>query len=591
MRRRLWPFKELGAVITTNVTYCSLPADSRIAEAKKLQMTGTFSAKVDLLTGMGRAARELGKYRVLAELGRGGMANVYLAALQGRGAVSKLVVLKALLPEVESEPDSLALFLDEARLAALLNHGNVVQTYEVGAEGDRHVIVMEYLEGQSLAGVLRRADRQGQPLPRALHLRVLIDVLEGLHYAHELKGYDGKPLQLVHRDISPQNVFITYDGRTKLLDFGIAKAATSTTHTATGIIKGKLAYMPPEQLSGDSLDRRADLYAFGCMLWAAAAGQKLWKDVPDTQILRRALLGDIPSPQASNPSCDDALAQIVMKALATDKDQRYSTALELQEDLERYCEQIGAANRPRELSRFVSSLFADTRAELKARVEHELSVLGTQLADPVVNELTRSAANDVAEAHLPVSSTQTISASSVGMAPLHGAKPKPKRWVLGVAGLALALGAYAFVSRSPHGPSGAASASASPATHEPESSSKLAVVKIELRASPTGARVFLDGELVEGNPALRVLPTDGKVHELRAELAGHQTASAQFTATRDDVVELRLDALKAATSAKSTAPPRPAQQATKKASATKPNCTQPFFVDSDGIKKVKPGCL
>jgi eukaryotic-like serine/threonine-protein kinase len=552
-------------------------------------MTGTFSAKVDLLTGMGRAAREVGKYRVLAELGRGGMANVYLAALQGRGAVSKLVVLKALLPEVESEPDSLALFLDEARLAALLNHGNVVQTYEVGAEGDRHVIVMEYLEGQSLAGVLRRADRQGQPLPRALHLRVLIDVLEGLQYAHELKGYDGKPLQLVHRDISPQNVFITYDGRTKLLDFGIAKAATSTTHTATGIIKGKLAYMPPEQLSGDTLDRRADLYAFGCMLWAAAAGQKLWKDVPDTQILRRALLGDIPSPQASNPSCDDALAQIAMKALATDKDQRYSTALELQEDLERYCEQIGAANRPRELSRFVSSLFADTRAELKARVEHELSVLGTQLADPVVNEVTGSAALDVVEAHLPVSSTQTISASSVGMAPPHGAKPKP--WVIGVGALALSLGVYAFVSRPANGPSRPPPASASTSTHEPERSSKAAVVKVELRASPTGARVFLDGELVEGNPALRVLPTDGKVHELRAELAGHQTASAQFTATRDDVVELHLDALKAATSANSTAPSRPAHQATKKASATKPNCTQPFFVDSDGIKKVKPGCL
>jgi eukaryotic-like serine/threonine-protein kinase len=553
-------------------------------------MSGTFSAKVQLPPGMGRSAREVGKYRVLAELGRGGMANVYLAALQGKGAVSKLVVLKALLPEVESEPDSLTLFLDEARLAALLNHGNVVQTYEVGAEGDRHVIVMEYLEGQSLAGVLRRAERQGQPLPRALHLRVLIDVLEGLHYAHELKGYDGKPLQLVHRDISPQNVFITYDGRTKLLDFGIAKAATSTTHTANGVVKGKLAYMSPEQLSGDnSLDRRADIYAFGCMLWAAAAGQKLWKDVPDTQILRRALLGDLPSPQSSDPSCDDALAHIAMKALATDREQRYSTALELQEELERYCEQTGAANRPRELSRFVSNLFADTRSELKARIEHELSVLGTELAAPAVNQVTRSVALDVAEAHLPVSSTQTISASSVGMAPTDSAKPKP--WIVAVAGLALALGAYAFVSRAPHGTSGAASVSATPSAHGLASSSKATVVKVELRASPSGARVYLDGELVEGNPALRVLPSDGKVHELRAELAGYQTASAQFAATRDDVVELRLDALKSATSAKSTAPPRPVRQVTKKVTATKPNCAQPFFVDSDGIKKVKPGCL
>jgi eukaryotic-like serine/threonine-protein kinase len=554
-------------------------------------MTGTFSAKVELLTGIGCPAREVGKYRVLAELGRGGMANVYLAALQGKGAVSKLVVLKALLPEVESEPDSLALFLDEARLAALLNHGNVVQTYEVGAEGDRHVIVMEYLEGQSLAGVLRRAERQGQPLPRALHLRVLIDVLEGLHYAHELKGYDGKPLQLVHRDISPQNVFITYDGRTKLLDFGIAKAATSTTHTAAGVVKGKLAYMSPEQLSGGNLDRRADVYALGCMLWAAAAGQKLWKAVPDTQILRRALLGDIPSPQSCNASCDDALAQIAMKALATDREQRYSTALELQEELERYCEQTGAGNRPRELSRFVSELFADTRAELKARIEHELSVLGTGPTSSVPNEVTRSVALDVAEAHLPVSSTQQISASSVGMAQPLGAKWKP--WVVGVAAAALSLAAYAIVSRPPQLTSSAASASASAlaSAQEPKDSSKVTVVKVELRASPSGARVYLDGVLVDGNPALRVLPNDGKVHDLRAELAGYQSATAQFTATRDDIVELRLDALKAATSAKSPAPSRPASPATKKASATKPNCTQPFFVGSDGIKRVKPGCL
>src|SRR5688500_4127745 len=184
----------------------------------------------------GDETRAVGKHRVVCELGQGGMANVFLAVAQGTGGVSKLVVLKALRPELASEPDALAMFLDEARLAAQLNHGNVVQTYEVGQNDDRHVIVMEYLEGQSLAKLVRCAESAGQRFPLALHLRVITHVLEGLHYAHEFKGYDGQPLHLVHRDVSPQNVFVTYDGRTKLLDFGIAKAATSTTHTLTGTV-------------------------------------------------------------------------------------------------------------------------------------------------------------------------------------------------------------------------------------------------------------------------------------------------------------------------------------------------------------------
>src|SRR5262245_26552316 len=199
-----------------------------------------------------RPVRWVGKYRILSELGRGGMSNVYLAVARGPGGVNKLVVLKAVLPELASEPGALTMFLDEARLAAQLNHPNVVQTYEVGTEGDRHVIVMEYLEGQSLSGILRRADQANNPLSLALHLRIVINALEGLHYAHELCAYDGAPLMLVHRDISPQNVFITYEGQVKVLDFGIAKATSSSTHTATGIVKGKIAYMAPEQIIGDA---------------------------------------------------------------------------------------------------------------------------------------------------------------------------------------------------------------------------------------------------------------------------------------------------------------------------------------------------
>src|SRR6188768_752880 len=323
-----------------------------------------------------RPTMQVGRYRILSELGRGGMSNVFLAVASGPGGVNKLVVLKALLPDLATEGYALSMFMDEARLAAQLNHPNVVQTYEVGTEGDRHVIVMEYLEGQSLSATTRRAAAEGAALPLALHLRIIISALDGLHYAHELSGYEGASLQLVHRDISPQNVFVTYDGQVKVLDFGIAKATSASTHTAAGVMKGKIAYMAPEQIVGGAVDRRADLYSVGCMLWAAATNVKLWKDTPDVQIMRRAIGGDVPTPQSVNPECDDELNRIVMKALAREPDDRYATALELQHDLELYLEHLGASGaKQRDIARCVSTLFADTRAQLKALVERQLTLI------------------------------------------------------------------------------------------------------------------------------------------------------------------------------------------------------------------------
>jgi serine/threonine protein kinase len=540
-----------------------------------------------------RAVTNVGKYRVLSELGHGGMANVYLAVTRGPSVVSKLVVLKALLPELASEPSALTAFLDEARLAAQLNHGNIVQTYEVGTEGDRHVIVMEYLEGQSLASIIKRSASAETPLSLAFHLRIIIGVLEGLQYAHELNAYDGSLLLLVHRDVSPQNVFVTYDGQVKVLDFGIAKAASSTVHTASGVIKGKISYMSPEQMAGENVDRRADVYSVGCMLWAAAAGRKLWKDRPDVQIMRAVTIGEAPSPQTANPRCDDELNGIVMKALAHDRSQRYQSALQLQEDLERYCERHSIQNRPRELGRYVSTLFADTRADLRARVEQQLSAVSlgdTALptVDPSADSVVRGGADGRAPAVVSTHTISAISSAAVNLGSHATRSRKPAARVIVGVGFAVAVAA-AFVWRM--GFRAHASAVNAPEVVTPVNTES-ASATVELRSLPSNAQLFLDGERLVGNPSSRLLPKDGKIHVLGAESDGYQKATAQFTVTKDDAVELHLEKLE--TEAKTPPPPSVVRRTVKPArskSAPAANCAQPFFIDTDGIKKLRPACL
>lgn len=317
----------------------------------------------------------IGKYRFLVELGSGGMGDVFLAVAQGPKGFNKLQVIKRLRPELAQDPEFLSMFLNEARIAARLNHPNVVQTNEVSEHEDEYFIAMEYLEGQSLYGIIKRAQslqqKGGQKLPLAMHLHVLAEACEGLHYAHELVDYDGTPLQLVHRDCSPQNVFVTYDGEVKILDFGIAKAADSATFTRTGVLKGKVPYMPPEQLDGAHIDRRADVFAIGAMIWEAAVGVRLWKGLNDIQIAHRLHQKDIPTPSSFEPSVDKKLEAICMKALAIRPDDRFQTAAELQAALDAYVNKLGGVRR-RELGKYVSGLFNDTRRQLRSRLEEEL---------------------------------------------------------------------------------------------------------------------------------------------------------------------------------------------------------------------------
>jgi len=230
-------------------------------------------------------------YTPIAQIGRGGMAEVLLAMVESGGGVGRMAVLKRIWPELAADPDFMTMFLDEARLSLRLNHANVVQTYEVLTDNGQPAIAMEYLHGQPLTRILNRMLRGSSQLSLPLRLRILTSVLAGLEYAHTLTDLDGTPMEVVHRDVSPQNVFVTYDGQVKLVDFGVAKTLAASHHTRPGAIKGKLAYMAPEQLQRNTIDRRADVFAVGVMLWEMLAGRRMWHGMTEVEIVAHLAAG------------------------------------------------------------------------------------------------------------------------------------------------------------------------------------------------------------------------------------------------------------------------------------------------------------
>ena len=240
----------------------------------------------------------LGRYRLIALLGQGGMADVYLACTQGPRGFQKLLVVK--LARFTGDPVLATMFLEEARIAAQLEHPNVVQTFEIAEDGTRHYIVMEYLDGANLSRLRQRSTKTGG-IPLRTSLTILMHVLEGLEYAHEAVGLDGRELHVVHRDLSPSNIMVTAQGVVKILDFGIAKATDSYSFTQTGKFSGKLSYMPPEQMRGHTVDARADLFAFGVTLAESALHEKLWGSTSSAEIAAKLGNNEVPSLDRATP--------------------------------------------------------------------------------------------------------------------------------------------------------------------------------------------------------------------------------------------------------------------------------------------------
>ena len=323
----------------------------------------------------GTPTTAFGKYQLFASLGRGGMADVFLAVARGQMGFNKLAVIKRLRQALAEESAFRTMFLDEARLAARLSHPNIVHTYEVGEQGGVYFIAMEYLEGQSLNKVLKEALRRKEVIEPEVGARIIADALGGLAYAHALADYDGRPLGIIHRDVSPHNIFVTYDGHTKLVDFGIAKAALSSTETEVGVLKGKVAYMSPEQAMGGRIDQRADLFAMGIVLWELIARQRLMTGESAANTLHKLMNEPIPRLSRAVPGIDPALEAIVMRSLEKDPNYRFQSAGEMRDALDDWLRSRPRQTRQEDVSRKMLGLFGTVREEVQRQVQKHMGAI------------------------------------------------------------------------------------------------------------------------------------------------------------------------------------------------------------------------
>ena len=328
----------------------------------------------------------LSRYTILGKLATGGMAEVYLARQSGPSGFSKLLVLKVILPHLAEDPDFLQMFHNEAQLAALLNHPNVVQIFDFGEErhDDDNVqyMAMEYIDGLNLRSIVKALEAQGSSVPQAIAVRLVADACSALDYAHGLTGPDGSALEIIHRDVSLANILLTYTGQVKLVDFGIAKAAHLESFTSQGALRGKYRYMPPEQIRGVRLDRRADIFSLGVVLYRLITGKLPFEGDNHAQLIDRLVNHAPVQPRALNPEIPEELERITLRSLHKDPDQRYQHADELQIDLEAHLLATGNAVMPYNLSRFMEETFPPGEDDLRTRYQRLAGISSRTPARP-----------------------------------------------------------------------------------------------------------------------------------------------------------------------------------------------------------------
>ena len=553
---------------------------------------------------MVESKRRLGKYSLVAEIARGAMGIVYLAETTDPPVVPPqnarasrpppsfeghtLFCVKRLRSDLDDEEKFKAMFTDEARLATRLVHRNIVYTHETGDDGERRWLVMEYLEGRTLQSALRLRGEQALPLPTIL--RIVCNVLAGLHYAHEVTDDEGAPLGIVHRDVSAHNVFLTYDGQVKVLDFGVAQAFGRTSHTDAGGIRGRITCLAPERVtSEETVDRRADVFSVGVLLREALTGQPVWSG-SEVEVLRDLIAKKIP-PFPEDADVASELREIVERAMAPDRDQRFRTAHAMRAAIEQYVARVDPSGSLATMSEVLQRVYATHRVHARKVIEDHFAQHTPAdidaLSVPPLPDLPSFPSSSASIAAAIASSLPPPSvaasepppevilletfgrpplASDAGMPLLDDAPPeptpppmaprvrRPRRrsfvYVGSVAAVVLAMVAV-YVARprrpllAPASPANvvAAATSATPETEQ---------LELRVHTTPTAAQIIVD-EVVVGASSWRGLFARGTKHAVRVVAAGHAPKTSQIMLDQPLVLNVQLEPM--AVPAPATAPP------------------------------------
>jgi serine/threonine protein kinase len=476
-------------------------------------------------------AVRLGRYRLLLELGQGGMARVFVGFSSGLGGFNKLVVLKVMRDELNENESSLSMFLAEARLAARMNHQNIVQTLEVGEDGGRYFICMEYLEGQTLGRLMKKT--VDSPLPLAARLELICQVLEALIYMHGFTDPDGTPLSLVHRDISPNNIFVTFEGTAKVLDFGVAKAVGVSHATEAGMFKGKLGYAAPEQILGNS-DQRSDVFAVGVLLWELLAYRRLSQDRTQQEIVQARMAGVDPDIMRKALGVPVELLQICTRAAAKRLEDRYGSALEMRDALRAYIRANNLEYSAEQLRSVLGELYASERAEIRRLVDQRMKQAVIEDDHPEIEVQQIPVAPALLGGVGAV--TLTGNASTYVAAPPASGKAK---WIAALVSVATFAGAGGWwLSNVDHTPPAppvaiATSRASAPGPAAPSSNPAQKLVTLKIAASPPDTEILLDGAKLDSNPFTGQFPKDQSLRRLELRCFGRVTEARMIRLDQD----------------------------------------------------------
>jgi serine/threonine-protein kinase len=559
-------------------------------------MLAALTDILDAMTGEEQASqgggRILGRYVVFDEIATGGMATIHLGRQVGAVGFSRTVAIKRLHAQFAKDPDFVAMFLDEARIAARVRHPNVVPTIDVVSEDGELFLVMEYVQGQSLSLLIKASLAQNVLPPPPVIASIVAGILHGLHAAHEAKSERGEPLHIIHRDVSPQNVIVGVDGVARLLDFGVAKAAERSQTTQAGQVKGKVAYMSPEQLTTDHIDHRTDVYAAGVVLWEALTGLRLYAGANDGRIVNMILAGKLRPPSESIPDLDPIFDEVVLKALAPDPANRYQTAREMALALEN-----GAAlAMPSRVGAWVDELASDILEGRAGRIAEIESRSDVYTPPPGGSGVARRSAPEARPSGpsipAPVPSAPVLAAPIPIAPPSMPSAPAPAP--VPSAPPSMPSAPPPVASAPPPVPSG-------PQFIAPTSSASLPPTEA------SGAHVALRAEPMDAEEA--ALARRGRWKKPLAIVAGVLALAATIAiiiaATSTVTPTAAADAAPQPTSTPSTAPaaPPPTTRAsstptstavappTGTSKKTPPKCNPPYTTDSKGVRHPKAECL